>query len=121
MVASEGESLNNIINDVRGLFDMFLASGLNFNILIKGTSSSDNFKTYAGVPPAMLATVENVIVYAYAIIPSGIPSKTMNNYWEIIETPSFNSIFDAAEAFSPELVLYLKAHLVPITAEEFYN
>lgn len=115
----EGSSDN--IEDVRVTvsqsFIELLQAGFNYNVLIKGTSSSSGENLYTGVSIMMALSVPNPAIHAYAFIPSGMPGKLGSN-GGTNEYPSFDSVLDTLAFIGREEV---KQFLVPITAEEFYN
>ena len=129
VVALEGEDLNEA--RVRVLFGIAgpISVGIsNFHVLIKGTSSIDDYKLFTGLSLSIAINNENydkMSVHAYSIRAFQIITKAVSNDGTIREIPSFNNIFDAADLVEwlPEEISssYLRKHLVPITAEEFCN
>ena len=120
VVAPEGENLKDIRNDVFSIFMEAISEFSCFHILVKGTSLS-YYSLFAGAPLMFISAQEGVSGHAYVIGSFKVISKTVNTEGTLIETPSFNNIFDALDSLRPGLSLELKPYLVPITAEEFYN
>lgn len=129
VVALEGEDLKEV--RVRVFFGIAGTIGVgisNFHVLVKGTSSIDVYKLFTGLSLLIASNeeyCEKMSVHAYSIRTFQIITKAVSNDGTIREIPSFNNIFDAVdlEGWLPEEISssYLKKHLVPITAEEFYN
>ena len=123
VVALEGENLDDVTAAVPIYIDTVF-SYFSFHILIKGTSSSSLFKSYTGIDFLFISTFDNFKIYAYAVMPLEVPGKKMNSSGELFEFLSFNNIFDALESLGEpgeQSLSYLREHLVPITAEEFYS
>ena len=126
VVALEGENLDEVRHNVYFAIGSILDYAIsNFYILVKGTSSSNGYKLFTGLSILSAINIENLSFHAYSIREFQIITKIVRNDGTIREIPSFNNIFDAVgsiedlpEEMSPS---YLKKHLVPITAEEFYN
>lgn len=94
-----------------------------FHVLIKGTSTSAS-RQFTGIPIKNAITFENLHIHSCAIGILKATGKTKFYNGTITEIPSFNNIFDAIESMegvSTEAAQLVKTHLVPITAEEFYN
>ena len=106
--------------DILDTFTQFISEFSCFHTLVKGTSLS-YFKLFTGAPLVLISTQEGVSVHAYAIRSFKAIFKTVDSKGTLREIPSFNNIFDAFDFFQPGASLQLKQHLVPITAEEFYN
>ena len=120
VVALEGENLDevrrNVFNIVESLtLELFSC----FHVLVKGTSSS-KFNLFAGISLICSAAQDEFSIHAYAIRSFKVISK-YEGPSGIKEIPSFNNIFDAFDFVQPGMSLQVKKHLVPITAEEFYN
>lgn len=94
-----------------------------FHVLIKGTSTSAN-RQFTGIPIVEAINFENLHIHSCAIGILKATGKIKFYDGTIREIPSFNNIFDAVESLEgmgTEAAQLLKTHLVPITAEEFYN
>ena len=106
------------MNEVRGVVEEF--PYFNCNVLAKGTV---NEVKLAGVQAHKIkqfgTDTDSIVIYAYALIYSGIPIKT--SYDGKLNVISSSNIFDDLATASPEIAQFIKTHLVPITAEEFYN
>ena len=92
----------------------------NYNVLVKGTI---NKVKLAGIQAHKIkqfgTDTASIVIYAYALIYSGIPLKmSSDGEFNVI---SISNIFDGLATISPETAQFIKTHLVPITAEEFYN
>ena len=120
VVAPEGENLDDVREYVFYAFADLISVFSCFHILVKGTGLSD-YSLFAGASLILIGAQEGVSVHAYAIRSFKVISKTVNTEGTLIETPSFNNIFDAFDSFDQSPSLKLKQYLVPITAEEFYN
>ena len=121
VVAPEGEDLENVRMDIfSSIFSIFECNITNFNVLVKGTV---NEVKLAGVPAHKIkqfgTDTSSIVIYAYALIYSGIPSKMISD--GMLQVISSSNIFDDIATLDPEVAQFLKTHLVPITAEEFYN
>ena len=120
VVAPEGENLDDVRRDVFDAFNDLIGIFSCFYILAKGTSLS-HYRLFAGTPLTLIGTQEGISVHAYAIRSFKVIFKTVDTEGTLREVPSFNNIFDAFDFLQPGMSLQLKQHLVPITAEEFYN
>lgn len=125
VVALEGENLNevrrNIYLYIGGIIDYGISS---FHLLVKGTSTITTHNKFIGLPMVVAAGIESASIHAYEIGIFQAITKIVNENGTIREIPSFNNIFDAVESLEgmgTEAAQLLKTHLVPITAEEFYN
>lgn len=124
VVTLEGEDLATIMG---GIFRYIVACVSDYDIsslcvLVKGTSSY--YKSFAGLPIWSAANIESSRICAYSIRAFQTITKIVDRDGTIREIPSFNNIFDAVESLEgmgTEAAQLLKTHLVPITAEEFYN
>lgn len=122
VVALEGEDLNWIRRNVSSIIISIFDSDIsNFNILVKGTSSSNNIRSFTGLPLLAAINLESKSIHAYSIGAFQKITKVATPDGIIKEIPSFNNIFDAVDSINPDMALKLKQALVPITAEEFYN
>ena len=124
VVALEGENLDDAIFEVVIYIDQVIEVFPYFCVLVKGASSSSEARLYTGIYFDRSMVFEGNKSYAYAVIPLGVSAKKINADGELYEPPIFNNIFDALESIggpAVEELSYLKKHLVPITAEEFYN
>ena len=120
VVAPEGENLDTARRDMFDAFAQLISEFSCFHILVKGTSLG-YFRLFTGAPLVLISDQEGVSVHAYAIGSFKVIFKFVDTEGTLIEIPSFNNIFDAADFLQPGASLQLKQYLVPITAEEFYN
>ena len=120
VVAPEGENLDAVRIDIFDTFTALTSEFSCFHTLVKGTSLS-YFKLFTGAPLVLISAQEGVSVHAYAIRSFKVIFKTADTEGTLIETPSFNNIFDALDFLQSGSSLLVKQYLVPITAEEFYN
>ena len=120
VVAPEGENLDDVRRNVFGAFANLISESSCFHILIKGISL-DYHSLFAGASLTLIGDQEGVSVHAYAIRSFKAIFKIVDAEGTLREVPSFNNIFDALDFIAPSISLQLKQHLVPITAEEFYN
>ena len=104
--------------EIRGIVEDVLY--FNYNVLVKGTV---NEKKLIGVQAHKITQFSTdtacIVIYAYALIYSGIPFKISSD--GKLNVISSSNIFDDLATIYPEAAQYIKTHLVPITAEEFYN
>lgn len=118
VVAPEGEDINGVMNELRDIVEE--VSYFNYNVLVKGTV---NEVKLAGVQAHKIkqfgTDTASIVIYAYAIIYSGIPLKVSRD--GELNVISSSNIFDDLATIYPEAAQFIKTHLVPITAEEFYN
>ena len=124
VVAPEGEDLNTVRGEVFYLIASIVGeTGVSsFHILVKGTSSVTTHRLFTGLPLITANAIENKSIHAYSIRAFQTITKAVNDNGTITEIPSFNSMRDFLELFGQsEEGLLFKKHLVPITAEEFYN
>lgn len=92
----------------------------NYNVLVKATVNENKLIGVQAHKIKQFGTdVAHIVVYAYALIYSEIPFKISSN--GELKVFSSSNIFDDFATLSPETAQFLKTHLVPITAEEFYN
>ena len=119
VVAPEGEDIDNVMGEIRNVVEEI--PYFNYNVLVKGTV---NEVKLAGVQAHKIKQFgtdsARIVIYAYALIYSGIPLK-MSSDGELNEISSSNIFDDFVTIGIPEAAQFLKTHLVPITAEEFYN
>ena len=124
VIALEGEDLNSTRYNVFSCMSMIITDKLScFHVVIKGTSPVNGFKLFAGLLLSSAMAFDSQDVHAYAIRSFKVICKVVNQDGTITEIPSFNNIFDAMESIEEiaEMLPFIKKHLVPITAEEFYN
>ena len=123
VVALEGEDLKSTRLNMLTLMAEITSDKLScFHVVVKGTSSVNGFKLFAGLPLSSVLTFESANIHAYAIRSFKVICKVVNQDGTITESPNFNSMHDFLELFGQnEEGLFFKKHLVPITAEEFYN
>ena len=118
IVTLEGEDINDDMAEIRGIVEETLY--FNYNVLVKGTVNENKL---IGVQAHKIkqfgADTARIVIYAYALIYSGIPLKISSD--GELNVISSSNIFDDLATISPEAAQYIKTHLVPITAEEFYN
>lgn len=121
VVAPEGEDLNECRDFVYSFFIDVLSSVSTYSILVKGTSQSSNANLYTGFPLIKTMSLSSNNSHAYAVTPLGVPIKEIDSEGKSMEFPIFNNIFEIFGLAYPDNASFLKTHLVPITAEEFYN
>ena len=106
------------MGEIRGIVEE--VPNFNYNVLVKGTI---NEAKLAGVQAHKIkqfgTDTARIVIYAYALIYSGIPLKISSD--GKLNVTSSSNIFDDLATIYPEAAQYIKTHLVPITAEEFYN
>ena len=92
----------------------------NYNVLVKGTVNECKLTGVQAHKIKQFGTdTASIDIYAYALIYSGVPLKmSLNGEFNVI---SSSNIFDDFATIDPEVAQFIKTHLVPITAEEFYN
>lgn len=118
VVAPEGEDINGVMGEVRGIVEG--VPTFNYNVLVKGTVNEIKLAGVQAHKIKQLGTDNaSIVIYAYALIYSGIPLKV--SYDGESKVISISNIFDDLATADPEAAQFIKTHLVPITAEEFYN
>ena len=117
VVALEGEDLTAVREDIS---DSFRDSPLYIEVRVKGIIRDFSNSLVAGIPKLLASTTDEI--YAYAATPSLFKFKHKSSSGETIEQPLFSNIFEALSSVNTdEAMVIIKQHLVPITAEEFYN
>ena len=118
IVTLEGEDINNAMDEIRSIVEE--TSYFNYNVLVKGTVNENKLIGVQAHKIKLFGTdTDRIVIYAYALIYSGIPFKISSD--GKLNVTSISNIFDDLATISPEAAQYIKTHLVPITAEEFYN